>query len=75
MLVLWSYESRGADGNLVNISRSAQLAEKEYSRSRGVFENIAEGWGRLVQARGAAHTWLHSQGELLICLFKSTQAN
>lgn len=62
----WSYESRGADGNVVDIPGSAQLAEKEYSGPGGVPENVAEGWGRVVQAHGAARTWLHSQGELLV---------
>lgn len=60
-----SDESRGADRNVVNIAGSAQLAQKEHSGPGGLFENIAEGWCRLVQAHGAPHTWLLSQGELL----------
>lgn len=59
-----SDESRGADRNVVNIVGSAQLAQKEHSGPGGLFENIAEGWCRLVQAHGAPHTWLLSQGEL-----------
>lgn len=63
MLVVRSYESRGADGDLVDIARCAQLAQKERSGPGGVPEDVAEGWGRPVQARGAARAWLHSQGE------------
>lgn len=50
---------------MVDIPGSAQLAQKEHSGPGGLFENIVEGWCRLVQAHGAPHTWLHSQGELL----------
>lgn len=66
MIILWSYESRGADCNVVDIVRSAQLAQKEHSGPGGVSENITQGWGRPVQAHGETHTWLHAQGELLI---------
>lgn len=60
MIILWSYESRGADCNVVNFTRSAQLAQKEHSGPGGVLENIAQGWCRVVQTHGAPHTWLHS---------------
>lgn len=66
MINFWSYESRGADCNVVDITGSAQLPEKEHSRPGGVFENIAEGWGCSVQAHGAAYTWLHSQGKSVL---------
>lgn len=60
-----SDESRGADRNVVNIAGSAQLAQEEHRGSGGLSENIAQGWCRPVQAHGAPHTWLLSQGELL----------
>lgn len=66
MIVLWSYESRGADCNVVNLAGSAQLAQKEHSGPGGVSESVAEGWRRPVQTHGAAHTWTRSQGELWI---------
>lgn len=60
-----SDESRGADRNVVNIAGSAQLAQEEHRGPGGLFENIAQGWCRPVQAHGAPHTWLLYQGELL----------
>ena len=63
MIILWSHESRGADGNVVDLAGSAQLAQKEHSGPGGVSEKLAEGWGRPVQAHRATRTWLHPQGE------------
>lgn len=51
---------------MADIIRSAQLTQKEHSGPGGVSENFPEGWGRVVQAYGATHTRLYSQGEALI---------
>lgn len=58
-----NYESRGADGNVVDLPRSAQFAQEEHRGPGGLSQSVAEGWGRLVQAHGETHTWLQPQGK------------